>query len=54
MKMPHVIPDSIRNPGAKDWIEAYASMTTDFRIKTISIVFETAGAIAAAVWCVFL
>jgi len=40
MKMPHVIPDSIRNPARhsgvgrnKDWIAAYAAMTIYFHIK---------------------
>ncbi|OIP42825.1 MAG: hypothetical protein COZ70_12205 [Deltaproteobacteria bacterium CG_4_8_14_3_um_filter_51_11] len=33
MKMPHVIPDLIRNPGINDWIPAYAVMTTYFHKK---------------------
>jgi len=31
MKMPSVIPDPIRNPGVKDWIPAYAGVTTHFQ-----------------------
>jgi len=32
MKMPHVIPDLIRNPGIKAWIPAAAGMTMYFHI----------------------
>ena len=32
MKMPHVIPDLIRNPGIKAWIPASAGMTMYFHI----------------------
>jgi len=34
MKMLHVIPDLIRNPGINDWIPAYAGMTMYFHIKS--------------------
>jgi len=32
MKMPHVFPGLIRNPGINDWIPAYAGMTMYFHI----------------------
>jgi len=34
MKMLHVIPDLIRNPGVRDWMPACAGMTMYFHINS--------------------
>ena len=43
MKMLHVIPDLIRNPGINDWIPAYAGMTMYFNINTHALLGHNEG-----------